>query len=163
MRMSRAITVTLLSAAMLTACCVATPGCGRRTPDTTWYDASGNRIEERWKTNPDGTRVLDEQGRPIPDPHVPYDRYHRPWVFANGVWAPLPPPASSSSSSSSYRSSSGSSWWWGGDGYRTTTTTPTYRSGSGSGGSSGSGGTSAPAGSSITRGGFGSTGMAASS
>lgn len=161
MRMSRTITVTLLSAAMLTACCVSMSGCGRRpaAPDHTWYDASGNRVEERWKTDANGNRVLDDAGRPIPDPHVPYDSYHRPWVYGNGVWAPLPPPAGSSSSGSSHRSGPGL-WLWGGSGYRSTTSSPAYRS---SGGSSIGGGSSAPSGSSISRGGFGSTGMSGGS
>ena len=161
MRKSRAITVTLLSALMLTACCVSMSGCGGRQPpppDHTWYDASGNPVEEKWKTNADGTRVMDDQGRPVPEPGVPYDRYHHPWVFVNGVWGPQAPPPGSHSSGSSYRSSS---WLWGSSGYRSTTSSPSYRS-TGGGGSS-SGGTSAPAGSSISRGGFGSTGMASSS
>ena len=159
---SRTVTVTLLSALVLTTCCVSMSGCGRRTPpppDHTWYDASGNRVEEKWKTDANGTRVLDAQGRPIPEPGVPYDRYHRPWVYTNGIWAPLPPPAGSYSSGSSYRSGS-SSWLWGGSGYRSTTSGPAYRS---SGGSSVGGGSSAPSGSSISRGGFGSTGMSSSS
>lgn len=160
MRMSRAITVTLLSAALLTACCVSMSGCGRRAaPDHTWYDASGNPVEQKWKTDANGQQLRDAEGRPIPDPQVPYDRYHRPWVYTNGVWAPLPPPTTSSGSS--YRSGSPGLWLWGGSGYRTTTSSPAYRSSGGS--SSSSGGTSAPSGSSISRGGFGSTGMAASS
>src|SRR5688500_4699907 len=102
---SRTITITLLSAAMLTVCCGSMAGCGgRRAPDHTWYDANGNRIEERWKTDASGNKVLDDQGRPIPDPHVPYDRYHRPWVYTGGVWVPQAPPAGSSSS---YRSRPG--------------------------------------------------------
>ena len=148
MRRSRTITLTVLAGLMLTACCIGAPGCGKRSasaPDHTWYDKDGNQIAERWKTDEQGNRVLDDQGRPIPEPGVPYDRYHRPWVFANGLWAPLPPPGGYSSSSSSYRSRSGS-WLWGGSGYRSGGTT--YRSGSGS--------TSKP--SSISRGGFGSTG-----
>lgn len=158
MRKSRAITVTLLSALMLTACCVSMSGCGRRPPpppDHTWYDQSGNRIPEKWKTNADGTRALDAGGHPIPDPHVPYDRYHRPWVFINGAWGPQPPPAGSSSSS--HRSSS---WLWGGSGYRSSSGGSGYRT---TGGTTSGGGVSAPSGSSISRGGFGSTGMSSGS
>ena len=154
MRKSRAITLTVLAGLMLTACCITMPGCGRGShqPDHTWYDASGNRIEERWKTDAQGHKLLDNQGRPIPDPHVPYDRYHRPWVFTNGVWAPLAQPAGSSSSSSS-RSRAGA-FLWGGSGYRS------FSSGSSSSSPSRSS-TSSP--SSISRGGFGSTGMGSSS
>ena len=156
MRKSRAITLTVLSALMLTACCVTMPGCGRGRagPDHTWYDAQGNRIEERWKTDANGNKLLDKDGRPIPDPHVPYDRYHRPWVFVGGAWAPLAPPAGSSS----YSRSRSSSWLFGGSGYRSTGGS----SYSPSGGSSPSrSSTSSP--SSISRGGFGSTGMGSSS
>lgn len=154
---SRTITVTLLSALVLTTCCISMSGCGRRQPpppDHTWYDASGNPVAEKWKTNADGTRMLDANGHPIPDPHVPYDRYHRPWVFVNGAWAPQAPPASS------YSSSRSSTWLWGGSGYRSTSSSSSYRS---VGGGSSSGGTSAPSGSSISRGGFGSTGMSSGS
>jgi hypothetical protein len=152
MRRSRAITLTVLAGLMLTACCITLPGCGRRSasaPDHTWYDANGNAIPEKWKTDQQGNRLLDEQGRPIPDPHVPYDRYHRPWVFTGGVWAPLPPPAGTTSSSSRT-----GSWLWGGSGYRS------FGSGSGSW-SSPSRSSSSP--SSISRGGFGSTGSGSSS
>lgn len=150
MRMSRAITVTLLSGLMLTACCATTSGCGRRpaAPDHTWYDAGGNRIEERWKTDEHGTRVLDANGRPIPDPHVPHDRYGRPWVYAAGGWAPLLAPAGS-------RSSRSSSWLFGGSGYRSTGGSSYHPGGSGSSSSSSS--------SSISRGGFGGTGSSSSS
>lgn len=152
MRKSRTITLTVLSGLVLTACCVSMAGCGgRAAPDHTWYDANGNRIEERWKTDANGNKLLDAEGRPIPDPHVPYDRYHRPWAFTSGVWAPLPPPAGSSSRSRS------SSWLWGGSGYRSTTSGPSYRS---TGGGSSSPARSAT--SSISRGGFGSTGMSSS-
>jgi hypothetical protein len=173
MRKSRAITLTVLSGLMLTACCVTAGGCGTRhaapaEPDHTWYDAGGNRIEERWKTDEQGNKVLDAEGRPVPDPQVPHDPYGRPWVYENGAWAPLPPPAgsggSSASSHSSYRPHPGL-WIWGGSGYRSTTSSPVYRSGTGVGSSSPSRSStsSAPSGSSISRGGFGSTGMGASS
>jgi hypothetical protein len=160
MRKSRAITITLLSTLMLTACCVSMSGCrggGHAAPDHTWYDSTGNRIEERWKTDEHGNKLLDAEGRPIPDPHVPYDPYHRPWVFTNGVWAPLPPPAGSSTS---HRSSSGS-WLWGGSGYRSTSSGPSYRSTTG--GSVSPSHSSSSGSSSISRGGFGSTGMSSSS
>jgi hypothetical protein len=136
MRRSRTITLTVLAGLMLTACCVRAPF-GRRSADHTWYDASGNRIDERWRTDEKGNKALDAQGRPIPEPGVPYDRYHRPWVFTGGAWAPLPPPGGSST-----RSRTGS-WLWGGSGYRSGTTGTSYRSGS----------------STISRGGFGSTGF----
>jgi hypothetical protein len=159
MRKSRAITITLLSSLMLTACCVSMSGCGGRSaPDHTWYDASGNRIEERWKTDANGNKVLDAEGRPVPDPHVPYDRYHRPWVYTNGVWAPMPPPAGSSSST---RRSGTGLFLWGGSGYRSTSSSPSYRSPTGSGSFSPS--RSSSSSSSIGRGGFGSTGMSSSS
>lgn len=150
MRRSRTITLTVLTGLMLTACCITMPGCGRGSsaPDHTWYDASGNRIQERWKLDANGNKVLDAQGRPIPDPHVPYDRHHRPWVFVNGAWAPLAPPAGS------YSRSRSSTWLWGGSGARTTT--------SGGGGSSSPSRTSSSP-SSISRGGFGSTGSGSSS
>ena len=165
MRKSRAITLTVLSGLMLTGCCLASAGCGRggsstaqqyEPPDQTWYDADGNAIPERWKLDEQGNRVLDAEGRPIPEPHVPYDRQHRPWAYTGGVWMPLPVPIFHSSS---YGSSRSSSWLSGGSGYRSTTTTPAYRSGSGSGSSSV--GSSSP--SSISRGGFGSTGSGSSS
>lgn len=152
MRKSRAITLTVLTGLMLTACCITMPGCGRApAPDHTWYDASGNRIAERWKLDANGNKLLDAQGRPIPDPHVPYDRWHRPWVFVNGAWAPQSPPAGSSTRSRT------STWLWGGSG---------YRSSSSSGGGSSSyrpatGSSSSP--SSVSRGGFGSTGSGSSS
>jgi hypothetical protein len=149
MRRSRTITVTLLAGLMLTGCCVFSPGCGHSQPDHTWYDASGNAIEEKWKTDAGGAKMLDAEGRPIPDPHVPYDRYHRPWVFANGVWAPLPPPSSWSSRSSS---SSSSSWW----------RSPSYR-GPSSTSSSYRGAVGSPSPSSIGRGGFGTTGLGSGS
>lgn len=152
MRRSRAITVTLLSGLMLSACCFSMTGCGgRRAADRTWHDASGNTVAEKWKTDAQGNRVLDAQGRPIPEPGVPRDRWGREWVFQNGEWQPLPPPAGSSGSSSSYRSSS---WLWGGSGYRSPGGTSSFRSFS-SGPSIGS--SSAPS-SSVSRGGFGSTG-----
>jgi hypothetical protein len=135
MRMSRGITLTVLGAATLTACLCGMPGCGRRgQADHTWYDAQGNVIPERWKT--------DETGKKVPDPH-PYDRYHRPWVYdAHGNLVPPLPPAGTS-----YRRGP-ALWLWGGPGYRTF------------GGSSSSPRPSTSGSSSVTRGGFGSTGAA---
>jgi hypothetical protein len=145
MRKSTSVTVTLLAGLVLTSCCISMSGCGRSpSPDRTWYDASGNRIQEKWKTDAGGNKLLDEQGRPIPDPHVPYDSHHRPWVYENGAWVPLPVPVSTRSSSSSRRS-----WFWGGSGSG-------YRSFSSGGSSSSPSHSSTP--SSISRGGFGSTG-----
>ncbi|MCI0703536.1 MAG: hypothetical protein L0241_20845 [Planctomycetia bacterium] len=144
MRRSSAITVTILGSLLLT-CCLNTGGCGRRSasaPDYNWYDKSGNRIEERWKTDDQGNKLLDDQGRTIPLPHVPYDRDHREWVYQNGAWVPLPPPGGRSSSRT------GGFFFFGGSGYR-----------SGSGSSVGSGGSSR---SSISRGGFGTTGFGSS-
>ncbi len=168
MRKSRAITLAVLAGWTLTGCCITSLGCGKRgsstgpryePPDHTWYDADGNKITEKWKTDEQGNRVLDEQGRPIPEPGVPYDRLHRPWVHTNGVWSPLPILIAHSLSSGS-RSSS---WFSGGSGYRTSGTTTTYRSGTGSGSTSIGSSSAAPSGSSISRGGFGSTGSSSSS
>ena len=132
MRMSRGVTVTLLSGLMLTAC-LTTGGCGRRLPERTWYDADGNAVAENW--------VTDATGKRVPDPH-PYDRYGRQWVYdASGALGPLPPPAGSY-----YHSTA---WLWGGSGYRSTTSGTSYR---GFGSSS----------SSVTHGGLGSTGAAVS-
>ena len=147
MRMSRTLTFTILTALMLTACCITMPGCRRGPPDHTWYDANGNVIAEKWKTDPSGNKLLDDQGRPIPDPHVPYDRYHQQWVFVGGAWVPPAPPAGSS-----YSRSRPGLWLWGGSGYRSTGSS-SYRPAVGSGSS----------GSSISRGGFGSTGSSSSS
>lgn len=114
MRKSGAITLTLLSGLLLTAC-LTSGGCGRRVPDRTWYDAQGHVVAENWKTDANGKRV--------PDPW-PYDRYGRQWVTdANGVLVPLPPPGGST-----YRSTS----WWGGSGYRSYSSGTSYRSGSSS-------------------------------
>jgi hypothetical protein len=143
MRKSTTVTVTLLAGLMLTSCCIGMGGCGRSpSPDRAWYDANGNRIQEKWKTDAGGNKLLDQQGRPVPDPHVPYDSYHRPWVYENGAWVPLPVPTTSHSSSRS----SGS--WWGRSGYRTFS----------SGGSSSPSPSHSSTPSSISRGGFGSTG-----
>ena len=152
MRASRNITVTLLSALMLSSCCY---GVYHRERDRTWYDASGRAIVEKYKTDAQGNQLRDTAGRPIPDPDVPRDRYGRPWVFVNGAWQPQAPP--SSGSSSSYRSSS--SWF---SGSSSSSSSSGYRTFSSSGSSSPSssvfGGSS-----SISRGGFGSTGMGGSS
>jgi hypothetical protein len=129
MRMSRGITVTLLSGLMLTAC-LTTGGCGRRLPERTWYDAQGHAIAENWATDADGKRV--------PSPH-PYDRYGRLWAYdSTGALAPLPPPAGPR-----YHPVA---WIWGGSGYRSTSSGTSYR-----------GGTPSPS-PSVTHGGFGSTG-----
>ncbi|MCE9561666.1 MAG: hypothetical protein K8U57_06385 [Planctomycetes bacterium] len=140
MRMSRGITVTLLSGLMLTAC-LTSGGCGRRHADHTWYDAQGHAISENWKT--------DTSGKQIPDP-FPHDRYGRQWVYdANGVLMPLPPPTGYS-----YHPTY---WWWGGSGYRSTSSGTSYRTGSpGAGGPSPSSSSSS---SSVSRGGFGSIGL----
>lgn len=130
MRMSRGITLTVLSGLVLTAC-LTTGGC-RRRPDYTWYDAHRHVIAENWKTDAGGKRV--------PDPH-PYDRYGRLWVYdAAGNLVPPAPPAGSS-----YRASP--LWFWGGSGYRSGGSTTSYRSGASTSSSS------------ISRGGFGSTGL----
>ena len=146
MRMSRGITLTLLSAATLTACLCVSPFGRRHQVDRTWYDASGNAVAESWKT--------DETGKRVPDPH-PYDRYGRPWVTdSNGNLVPPPPPAGSSSSS---HRPGGMFWLWGGSGYR-----------SFSGPSSPSRSPSPPrtssssSSSSVSRGGFGGTGSGSS-
>lgn len=165
MRKSRAITLTLLSGLMLTACLVSNFGCGGRRPyqpppDHSWYDANGHRVEQKWKLDEQGKQALDDQGRPIPDPQVPYDNYGRPWVYTNNVWAPLPPPVG-------YTRSSSSTWLWGG--YRTTGGTsyhPSPSIGSSSSSSSpsrSSSSSSSSSPSSISRGGFGSTGAGSSS
>jgi uncharacterized membrane protein YgcG len=159
MRASRTITVTLLSALMLSSCCY---GVYHRGRDRTWYDASGRAIVEKYKTDAQGNQLRDTAGRPIPDPDVPRDRYGRPWVFVNGAWQPQAPP-SSGSSSSSYRSSSS---WFGGSSSSSSSSSSGYRTFSSSGSSSPSSsvfGGSSSSSSSISRGGFGSTGMGGSS
>jgi hypothetical protein len=148
MRASRSITVTLLSALLLSSCCYGMYG---RRRDRTWYDASGHAIVEKYKTDAQGNQLRDTEGRPIPDPDVPRDRYGRPWVFVNGAWQPQAPP---SSGSSSYRSSTV----WFGSGSSSSSSSG-YRSFSSP--SVGSSSSSSP--SSISRGGFGSTGMGSSS
>ncbi len=151
MRSSRTITVTLLSALMLSSCCY---GMRHRGRDRTWYDASGNAIAERYKTDAQGNQLRDAEGRPIPDPDVPRDRWGRPWVFVSGAWQPLAPPSSGSSSSSSYRSSS--SWFSGSS--SSSSSSSGYRTFSSPGGSSSSSVFGGSSSSSISRGGFGSTG-----
>ena len=155
MRASRTITVTLLSALMLSSCCY---GIYHRGRDRTWYDANGRAIVEKYKPDAQGNPLRDTAGRPIPDPDVPRDRYGRPWVFVNGAWQPQAPLSSGSSSSSTYRSSS--SWF-----SSSSSSSSGYRTFSSSGSSSPSssvfGGSSSS--SSISRGGFGSTGMGSSS
>jgi hypothetical protein len=159
MRKSRNITLTVLAGIMLTACCcMGQPGgwWRRSVPDYTWYDAQGTAIPVKWKLDANGNKLLDEQGRPIPDPHVPYDKYHRAWVYNETTkeWEPQSPPAGSSSSSS--HSSSwrpGGLFFFGGGGGGSG-----YRS---SGSSSSSSRTSSP--SSVSRGGFGTTSSSSSS
>lgn len=145
MKSSRAITLTLLSATMLTACCCALPRMVKQPADRTWYDANHQPIAEQWRTNADGTR----------EPLVmPYDAYGQPWVrHANGEWGPQDPPAHVSSTT---HHSSPSLWpllFWNRSGYR-----------SGSGFSSTSHNSYSPSrsstSSSISRGGFGSTASA---
>src|SRR4051812_24516367 len=88
MKSSRAITLTLLSATMLTACCCVLPR--NRARDLTWYDANRHPIEPQWTTTVDGKRV------PAVTPH---DHLGRPWVQdADGEWRPLDAPAGSTSS-----------------------------------------------------------------
>lgn len=155
MRASRSVTVTLLSALMLSSCCYGMWHRGRAR-DHTWYDARGNVMVEKYKTDAQGVPLRDSAGRTIPDPDVPRDRYGNSWIFVNGAWQPQAPPGSSSSSS--YRSSS--SLFSGGS-----SSSSGYRTFSSSGGSSSSssvfGGSSSS--SSISRGGFGSTGTGGSS
>jgi hypothetical protein len=143
--MSRGITLTLLSAAALTACICVAPFGRRRQVDRTWYDAGGHAVTEHWKT--------DETGKRVPDPH-PHDRDGRPWVYdSEGNLVPPPPPAGSSSS----HRSGGMLWLWGGSGYRSfsgPSSPPRPSSGPSARPSSSS---SAP------RGGFGSTGSGISS
>lgn len=125
MRMSRTITLTLVSAAMLTAC-VTTSGCGRKpttttstATDRTWYDASGNKIAENWKTDENGKRVpdphprdkngnlwaTDAEGNPVPPTHTTHTTTHRSggglWIFGGSGYRGSGPTTSSSSSSSS--------------------------------------------------------------
>lgn len=83
MRSSRTITLTLLSAGMLTACCCALPGSRSRPRDMTWYDVHGKPIPEQWRTDASGKRI----------PAVtPYDAYGRPWIEDHEGWHPQDPP-----------------------------------------------------------------------
>lgn len=148
MRASRSVTVTLLSALMLSSCCYGMWHRGRAR-DHTWYDARGNVMVEKYKTDAQGVPLRDAAGRTIPDPDVPRDRYGNSWIFVNGAWQPQAPPRSSSSSSS-YRS--GGSLF-GGSSSSSSSSSSSYRTFSSSGGSSSS------SSSSISRGGFGSTGV----
>ena len=177
MRKSRAITLTVLGGLTLSGCCLASLGCGKSEQhdasaepsepvDNNWYDEHGNAVPEKWKTDGNGNRVLDAEGRPIPEPSVPYDRHHRPWVWSNGTWIPLilmsrAVPGVPYNTPMRSHSSSSSSWLSGGSGYRSTSTTTTYRAGTGTGSHAVT--PSAPSGSSISRGGFGSTGSSSSS
>jgi hypothetical protein len=166
MRKSRAITLTVLAGLMLT-CCIAAPSCFHSEPDRTWYDENGNAIEEKWQTDANGNKMLDAEGRPIPSPHVPYDRHHRPWVFVGGVWGPPVPPMGTRTSSYSSPSRSSSSWG-SSSSYRSfssgsssSTSSPSRTSTSTPSRSSSSPSTSSP--SSVSRGGFGTTGAGSSS
>jgi len=140
-RMTRAISLTLLGAATLTACLCLAPGCNRRAPpDHTWYDVGGKAIPEAWTT--------DAAGKRVPSPH-PHDRRGRPWVYdANGTLVPLADDSTTGTHSaySSHRSS-GAGWLWGGSGFR-----------SWGGSSAGSPGARSGA-SSVSHGGFGSSGL----
>lgn len=116
--MSRTITLTLVSAAMLTACVTSTVGCGRNrsagrtttTTDRTWYDAQGNRIAENW--------AFDDDGNFVPDPH-PRDRNGNLWATdAGGNLVPPTYTTTTSSGTTSHRSSGSSVWIFGGNGYR---------------------------------------------
>lgn len=133
--MSRGVTTTILAGLLLTSCITARGCGGSRARDYTWYDAHGHKISENW--------TVDSSGKRVPDPY-PHDRYGRPWVYdENGNLVPQEPPAGSR-----HRSGGGGLFFWGGSGYR-----------SGSSGSSYSPGRSGSGPSSISRGGFGSTGM----
>ena len=115
MRMSRTITLTLVSAAMLTACVTSSVGCNRRptsttttTTDRTWYDENGKPIAENWTT--------DESGKRVPSPH-PQDRNGHPW--ATDADGNLIAPTHTTTHTTTQRSSGGSSVWiFGGSGYR---------------------------------------------
>ena len=147
MRMSRTITLTLVSAAMLTACVTSSAGCRRnradsgtpysRTTDRAWYDAGGNKIAENWKT--------DETGKRVPDPH-PRDRDGKLWATdADGNL--IAPTHAVTSSTTTHRSGSGGLWLFGGSNYRGSG--PTTHS------------SSSPS-SSVRSGGFGSSGASIS-
>jgi hypothetical protein len=150
MRMSRTITLTLVSAAMLTACVTSTAGCNRKPAprttttthtDPTWYDANGNKIDENWTTT--------EGGKRVPSPH-PCDKHGKPWptdADGNPV-APTYTTTHTTTSSTSHRSSGGSTWIFGSSGYRGSG--PTSTSSSSSSGS-------------VRSSGFGSSGTSSSS
>jgi hypothetical protein len=116
MRMSRTISLTLVGAAMLTACVTSTVGCNRRptsrtttTTDRTWYDANGNAIAENWTTN--------EAGKRVPSPH-PCDKNGKPWA-TDAEGNPVPPTHTTTHSTTTHRSSGGGGLWiFGGSGYR---------------------------------------------
>ncbi|HEY1186610.1 MAG TPA: hypothetical protein VGE74_03085 [Gemmata sp.] len=173
-RMSRTVTLKLLTGLTLTGC-LAASGCGaaegpapgrdaHEPIDTTWYDENGNAIPERWETDENGNRVLDGEGRPVPVPRVPHDRHGRPWVYHNSAWVPLVVIGHTGYHSGPVRSSS---WVTGGSGYRSTNTVTSYRAPTGAGSrpvlTGAPARSSPPAGSSISRSGFGSTGSASPS
>jgi hypothetical protein len=143
MRMSRTITLTLISAAMLTACVTSSAGCNRKptsttstTTDRTWYDEHGKQITENWKT--------DEDGKRVPDPH-PRDKNGNLWA-TDAEGSPVPPTHTTTHTTTHRSGSGGGLWIFGGSGYR----------GSGPTTSSSSSSSSAP------RSGFGSTGASMS-
>ncbi|AWM36463.1 hypothetical protein GobsT_57320 [Gemmata obscuriglobus] len=194
MKMSRTITLKLLTGLTLTGCLTAS-GCGGAQDDTheqaaadanepvdeTWYDESGNAVQPQWKVDEQGNRVLDAEGRPVPEPGIPRDRHGHLWVYHHGVWVPpivVFGPAYRTGpvyhGGTVYHSAPArsSSWVSGGSGYRTPSTTTPYRAPSGTGSHpvhtapsapSSVAGAKPPSGSSITRGGFGSTGSASAS
>ena len=184
-RMSRTITLKLLAGLTLTGC-LAASGCGQSAEpteparadenepvDTTWYDENGNPIPEEWKTDEQGNRILDSEGRPVPAHGVPHDRHGHLWVHHHGMWVPpivVFGPSYHGAPMYHGGPARSSSWVTGGSGYRTPSTTTPYRSPSGAGSSAARPAapsrpsTSAPRpGSSIGRGGFGSTGSSSSS
>ena len=154
MRMSRTITLTLVSAAMLTACVTSTAGCGRKptsttktTTDRTWYDQHGKPVAENWKT--------DENGKRVPDPH-PRDKNGNLWATdADGN--PVPP-THTTTHTTTHRSGVGGLWIFGGSGYRGSGPTTHSASPGAKSSSSSSSSSSAP-----RSGGFGSTGASVSS
>lgn len=139
MKSTRAITLTLLSATMLTACCCVLPSGRSRHRDMTWYDVNHNPIEPQWRK--------DANGHDVPAV-TPYDAYGRPWVQDDEGWHPQDPPGSTASHSTHHRTSFLPLFF--GSGYRSS---GSYGSSSRSSGSS----YHSTGSSSVSRGGFGST------
>ncbi|MDY3554474.1 DUF1190 domain-containing protein [Gemmata sp. JC717] len=186
--MSRTITLKLLTGLTLTGCLTAS-GCGQSDDgpreqtaadanepvDETWYDENGNAVQPQWKVDEQGNRVLDGEGRPVPEPGIPRDRHGHLWVYHHGMWVPpIVVFGSAYRTGPVYHSAPArsSSWTSGGSGYRTPNTTTPYRAPSGTGSHpvhaatsspSSVASTKPPSGSSISRGGFGSTGSASAS